>query len=147
MKPHIQVLDNVGTGLIIEWASGIIISSQTGGTACLHPKIEGVFIPFGNDYAAESRSFLSLELALFEYFDGLKYRGTGATGGLDVEDAHVINTFLKKNRLFEWFEVDDEKLKSSHEAWVHVRIKGDYELANGFGPYPRSGVLTWTNGD
>jgi len=47
--------------------------------------------------------------------------------------------------------IDRSRLAESHEAWVYVTLEGeqdtDVPLYAGLGPYPRSGVLTWTNGD
>ncbi len=42
-KLVINIWDSVGLGIIIKFPTSILISNQTGGTTCLHPKIEGVF--------------------------------------------------------------------------------------------------------
>ena len=47
-KPQIEIWDSVGLGIIIEFPTGVMISNQTGGTACLHPKTEGIFLLFGS---------------------------------------------------------------------------------------------------
>ena len=100
------------------------------------------------------QKFLSPERLLLEYFEGPKHQGSGATSGLDVEDADFIDGLLQSWRLGAFLEVDRGKLRDSHEAWVYVRIMGDetvdddfLSLASGFGPYPKRGVLTWTNSD
>ena len=44
-KPLIEIWDSVGLGTIIEFTTGVIISNQTGGAACLHSKTEGIYLP------------------------------------------------------------------------------------------------------
>ena len=152
-KPIIQIYDSVGTGLIICCESGIVITNQTGGTSCLHPEIEGVFVPLRNDYVEETGKFMSPELELTKHFEGFKHGGAGATSGIDEEDAEFIESVLKRVRLFPPISVDRGKLKKSHEAWIHVLISGDesddpdLSAFAHFAPYPRSGIFTWANSD
>ena len=47
-KPCLDLYDFDGAGTIIPWPSGVMISNQCGGHCCLHPEIEGVFVPFGS---------------------------------------------------------------------------------------------------
>ena len=144
-----RLWESVGLGLIVEWPSGVVFSNQTGGTSCLQPEFEGVFVPIGNDCELAGGRLLSPESELAAYFDGPKYRGTGATGGLDAGDADFIASILEKWRLSGLITVDPSRLAESHEAWVHVIVRGDdpanelslFDLA----PYPRRGVLTWGN--
>ena len=84
LKPTIRLYDAVGTGLIIPCPSGVMVSNQTGGTACLQPEIEGVYIPLRNDYGLKDFRFSSPELELTTHFVGPKHRGAGATSGLDL---------------------------------------------------------------
>jgi hypothetical protein len=152
MKPLISLIDHVGLGLILEFPSGVIYSNQTGGTSCLHPELEGVFIPLRNDCVQESREFLSPEHVLFAYFGGPKWRGTGATKGIDSEDADFIDQLLAKYRLAHCITTDRSRLRDSQEAWVWVQVTSDEDVPElgafvGFAPYPRSGVLTWQNTD
>ena len=151
---RVSLSEGVGTGLIIEYPSGVVYSNQTGGTACLHPEQEGVYVPLRNDASYAERKLLSPEMKLLEYFEGSKHKGSGATEGLDAEDADFIDGVLRSWRLGEFLEVDRDRLRECHEAWVYVRIKRDetvddefLSLASGFGPYPKRGVLTWTNSD
>ena len=150
----ISLLDCVGTGLIIQHPSGVTYSNQTGGTACLHPEQEGVYVPLRNDISVPENKLLSPETALLDYFEGPKHRGIGATNGLDAEDADFIDGVLRDWRMADFLEVDRGRLRDSHEAWVYVRIKHDEDtgraflsLFHGFAPYPKLGVLTWTNSD
>ncbi|HSJ76323.1 MAG TPA: DUF6210 family protein [Gemmatimonadales bacterium] len=151
MKPVLEVWEGVGLGLIIEWPSGVLFSNQTGGTSTLHPELEGVFLPIRNDCEREGNRLLSPEDELLDYFEGPKHRGTGATRGLDAEDADFIGSVLLKWRLKQ-ITVDRSRLQESHEAWVHVLIhqkEGGFDglPCRGFAPYPRRGVLTWSNSD
>ena len=151
MQPLIELWEGVGLGLIIEWPSGILYSNQTGGTACLHPEVEGVFIPLRNDCERDGDRLLSPENELLEYFEGPKHRGTGAIRGLDTDDAELITSVLAKWQLHQ-LAVDRTRLGDSHEAWVYVVIEG--ELAGGdglplrgFPAHPLKGILTWSNSD
>ncbi|WP_346189422.1 DUF6210 family protein [Rubritalea halochordaticola] len=129
----------------------MIITNQTGGTSCLAPEIEGVFIPLRNDCTAKERILVSSENELYDYFTGRKWRGTGATNGIDSEDADFIDSTIGKTKLFPTIRVNREKLSESHEAWIHVVVTGDEPcdppLFRGFEPYPRAGILTWQNSD
>jgi len=151
MKPVIELWEGVGFGLIIEWPSGVLFSNQTGGTSTLHPQAEGAFVPLRNDCERDGNRLLSPESELLAYFEGPKHRGTGATQGLDPDDADFIGSVLSRWRLPQ-VSVDRARLAESHEAWVHVLIHGDAggdgELPlQGFAPYPRTGILTWSNSD
>ncbi len=148
-KPEIEIWDSVGLGIIIEFPSGIIISNQTGGTTCLHSKIEGIYLPLANDYSEDTREFISPEIELTDYFEGQKYGGSGAIKGIDLNDVEHINSILSKHELNELIEIDLEKLNESHEAWIRIRInkpKG-IDLIKGFEKYPLFGILTWSNSD
>jgi len=150
LKPKIDFYDSVGLGVIICFDSGVIYSNQAGCTACLHPEIEGVYVPLRNDYTVPENIFMSPELELAEYFEGPKNRGSGASRGLDTEDLEFIQYILAKTNL-DVIEVDRSKLDQSHEAWVHVTIKGneskEFPIFRGFNPYPRQAILTWRNSD
>lgn len=147
-KPVITIYDTVGTGIIIAFPTGIIVSNQTGGTACLHPKIEGIYLPLANDYNEKSYGFISPEIALNNYFNGDTYQGTGTTEGIDGTDAKAINAILEKTGLGSSIEVDMQKLAQSHEVWIRITIKNNVSgLLNGFKTYPLHGVLTWNNND
>jgi len=148
-KPLIEIWDTVGLGIIIEFPTGVLISNQTGGTACLHPKIEGIYLPLANDYLLENKKFMSPEIELTEYFGGNKYNGSGATKGIDLEDVEKINLIMANNRLNKLIEIDLDRLADSHESWIRIKINNDknIELIKGFNEYPLNGVLTWANSD
>lgn len=134
-------LYGAGLGLIIRHPTGARYTNQTCGACCAQPEMEGVFVPFD---AEESW------LRLNAYFEGPKYRGSGAMQGIDEEDADLIESVLRDGRLGVPLAVDRSRLKESHEAWVHVLIlaeDGPIPTVAGFGPYPRPGVLTWPNSD
>jgi hypothetical protein len=152
-KPKIDLLDNVGFGAIISYPSGVIYSNQTGGTCCLHPEIEGVFIPLANDCNDIGELRGPSEL-LFNYFDRPKYNGSGAARGpkpgLDEEDALAIEKILSQYNLTYLFQIDRNRLHDSHEAWVWCNIVAEdlkFGVFHNFMPYPRPAVLTWQNSD
>ncbi len=151
MKPLIELWDAVGMGLVIEWPSGVLYSNQTGGTSCLQPRIEGVFVPLRNDCELDGHRLISPEAELIEYFEGPRHQGAGATRGLSVGDAGFIDSVLVRWRLCP-VKVDLSRLSDSHEAWVHVILEGasseETELPfHDFHSYPRRGILTWSNSD
>ena len=142
-KPKNELWDGIGLGAIVSFPTGVLYSNQTGGTSCLHPELEGAYIPLDADLGEE----------LYAYFAGPKHRGTGATGGLDSEDAAFIEMLLAKRRLSTFISLDRNRLHESHEAWVWAMLTGDgggtpdCTLFAGLGPYPRAAVLTWDNTD
>jgi len=148
-KPIVEIWDTVGLGIVIEYPTGIIISNQTGGTACLNSKCEGIYLPLANDYNEETKEFLSPEIELTNYFKGPKYNGSGATNGIDLEDVGVIHAIMNSYGLAELIAIDIEKLKESHEAWIRIKINSNtsIELIKGFYQNPLNGVLTWANSD
>lgn len=149
--PVISLTDSVGLRLIIIDAYGVEYSNQTGGTSCLRPTAVGFFVPSRNDCSMPERTFLSPENELLDYFIGPLHRGTGARCGLTSQDADFIDQVLTRCRLATAITVDRRRLRDSHEAWVHVIVQSDegdrFPVFMGFGPYPRSGVLTWSNSD
>jgi hypothetical protein len=142
----VELYSTVGTALIIESSTGISYTNQTGGTSCLQPYVEGVLVPFENDHDLDYR-FISLEIDLHKYFHW-KWGTTGATSGISEEDADALDQMLKDRKIIDWFAVNRDQLKNSHEAWIHVTVKSDHVFyCHGFGPYPRPGILTWANSD
>jgi hypothetical protein len=149
MKPVIKLWDAVGAGLIVELPTGVVYSNQTGGFTCLQRSAEGAFIPIRNDHSYWE--LISPERKLLAHFEGPKHRGTGATQGLDLEDADAIDGILAEFRLAELVRVDRSRLSESHEAWVRVLMigeeSGETKLFQDLGPYPRAAILTWSNSD
>jgi hypothetical protein len=156
MMPIIRLgLDAAGLGLIIALPNGVVYSNQTGGTECLQPECEGIYIPIRNqteEGASEGGRNMELqspEHELVEYFVRGAYEGSGATWGLNEDDAAFIESVLAKWDLGECLRVDRDRLGESHEAWVHVTVVGEesHQAFSGLGPYPRPGILTWKNSD
>ena len=150
-KPAIDLFDAIGTGIIIEWPSGVCYTNQAGGNICLRPALECVYVPIANELQLQPVALKSPENELFEYFTGPKYGGGGATSGIDAEDASAIEEILDGYQFEGCLEVDRARLQHSCEAWVWVTIlsRDSIRLLNliDFEPYPRRGVLTWNNGD
>jgi hypothetical protein len=145
----------VGTGLILVWPSGVHYSNQAGGYSCNQPSIEGVLIPIGNDVAVggnEDGKLMGPDNVLCQYFVGAKHQGTGATSGLDQEDADHLDRLLGCFPDFEGVRSDRARLRDSMEAWVWVTIAPRKDAAflplfTGFGDGPWSAVLFWGNSD
>ena len=147
IKPKIELWDTVGTGIIIPFKSGVLVSNQTGGHSCLQPEVEGVYVPIGNDYGAGGYRFISADIKLNAYFEGDKYKGSGATSGIDLDDAKFIDSVIAELGLSSCLSVDLTKLKDSHEAWIWLNfLSNDYEHFSGFDSV-KNVVLTWSNSD
>ena len=150
MKPKVLLYEYLGLGLIIPFPSGVIYSNQAGGSTCLQPEMEGIFVPLRNDHFFEGQLMVSPVEALMAYFDGEAWQGTGATGGLTEHDADMLDQFLRSYSLSDVLRIDRSRLRESCEAWIHVEVTAEERKIptfSGFGAYPRTGVLTWPNTD
>lgn len=147
LPPKIYLHAAVGTGIIINYPSGIIYTNQTGGTACLQPEMEGFYVPVGNDIATPSLALISPENELCNYFNS-KYSNDGAINGLDIDDANQVQNILSAFNLSDAIVIDRTKLNLSHEAWVYVSVfpEKSHGLFSNFGS-KLTGVLTWCNSD
>jgi hypothetical protein len=148
-SPIIHLWYAMGLGLIIPYPTGIRYSNQTGGFACWHPELEGMYLPLGNDLD-EANVLMGAAVELMVYAVGEKWAGTGAHAGLDVEDADHIDAILARGYLGYAMRVDRTRLRESHEAWVWVELLQDprYQwVIDGFDPWPSHAILTWPNSD
>lgn len=146
MKPEIKLYDAVGAGLVIIYPTGITVSNQTGGSACLQSFEEGFYLPMANDCLVESDQLTGPEKELAKYFSA-RYFGTGATDGINDADAIAVENILGQYNLRGIIKVDRHKLKQSHEAWIYVTIKSDGFALLSYFDTDLNGVLTWNNSD
>ena len=56
-----------GVAAVVPMKTGVTYTNQVGGGACLHPELEGILVPFNDDYEPEDYK-LSLEYQLMEMF-------------------------------------------------------------------------------
>jgi hypothetical protein len=133
-------LDRVG--LILSHPSGVTYSNQTGGYACYHPEMEGVFVPLGEQAIIQQER-------LEEYFIGPKWQGA-CYNGIDEETVDFVDCVLAASPLTRRLKVNRDKLAESHEAWIYVIISPSdreddipelQEVTTG------TGVITWVNSD
>ena len=147
---RVSLWDHVGAGLILRAETGIVWTNQAGGTACLQPEAEGVFVPFGNDTTLDGR-LLSIEHSLTQVFDGAPGGARLAEDGLADVFARALADYAGSEWIpYRGITLDRDRLADSIEAWVHVRYQPDAELTplvEGLGPGPFAAVLTWTNSD
>ncbi len=129
-----------GVYLIILQQSGVFYTNQVGGGACLHPEVEGILLPFNNDFLYGS-STENLYLQLSQLLENWMY--------LTNELANKVDILLAKYPETKCVSIDRTKLKKSMEAWVYVDIKENehdtFRLFKGFGK--TKGILTWPNSD
>jgi len=143
-KPLVRLWALHGIGLIITHPSGVTYANQTGGYACKHPKMEGVFVPLVNPE-------IDQQTALEDHFTGPKWGGH-CYRGIDAETADVVDAILANSTLTRRLKVNREKLADSEEAWVHVLIASDEEVEGErfeefLGFFSGMGVITWKNSD
>jgi len=147
-KPTIDLWRVAGLGLIISHPSGVWYEAQVGGYACLHPQMEGVYVPLWEEFPDPQ------ETALYEYFTGPKWAGH-CYDGIDDETADFIDRVLSSSTYTNNLKVDRNRLKECIEAWVYVDIASTVDdegnlIVNGWDfSYFRTteGVLTWQNSD
>lgn len=139
----IQLYEAAGIGLVLLRPTGVLYSNQTGGTSCLHPQVEGAYVPLIDEWVDQ-------EALLCAHFTGPKWRGA-CHRGIDEETAREVERVLSLGVVTRelGLRVDRSRLAESHEAWIHVEVP-----AQPGGPlavlssYPASrGVLTWANSD
>lgn len=140
-RPRIELCDAVGFGVIVRFPSGVLFSNRTCGLMCSRPELEGIYVPIRNDCVLPARTLMSPEGDLEQLFSG--YEGMG----LLPQDADKIDAIFAKWRLGETMRVDRSMLGESHESWVYVELLARDGLIAGLGPYPRPGVVTWSNSD
>ena len=157
-KFHVNIYSSIGPGIILECASGIIYTRQTGGIYINSPKIEGSYIPLDYDQERLNRLGISdLNEKLRSLFD-FKSKYQGRSHELYQETADVIDEILEKLTVgspltisrqrkeggsvstHSVLKVDRTKLGQSQEAWVHITIKRDDNV-------DFKGVFTWENSD
>lgn len=146
LKPTIKIWDSIGLGLIVSYPTGILVSNQTGGTACLQSTMEGFYLPIGNDLILETNQLTSPEIDLREYFTSEKHSGNGTTEGIDIADVNAITKILCKYSLNDFIQVDPDKMKKSHEAWIYVLINNNCTLLDNLEQH-LTGVISWSNSD
>ena len=159
-KPILDLRYTLGNepGLIVLCQSGVRYNNQTGGTNCLSPIEEGVYLPLFDDLHDQATPLAS-------YFTDTKIYTTG-TVGIDEMDAEFIDSILSIGDFTKLLKVDRTRLNDSHEAWLYVDIlfkskvsdfgfsgevstkeQIDTLLSPMYGFYGSKGVLTWENSD
>ena len=122
-------------------------------------------MPVGNDVAIPERTLISKEDELQAYFEGPPWHGSGAMSGLTEADSDFIDQLFANQPNLSFIKVDRNRLRESHEAWVHVLLhetsspitqalgrEGQLRtmtlaVFSGFGQPPLEAILTWANSD
>lgn len=124
----------VGAALIVQIQTGVVYTNQTGGTACLQPTAEGALLPINNEFDYSDPDD-SIEHKLGQLLE--------ECGRLTVEEADQLDALLARYPQTDKIRADRDKLKESHEAWIHVIV--DNSLWNAQGE--TNAILTWPNSD
>jgi Family of unknown function (DUF6210) len=118
----------VDCGIIIPCPSGIVYRNQTSGLRCRQDSLEGTFVPM--DWPSASDAMEEI----------LHSDPTLSVGDADRIDVALDDGFPRYKA-----KVNRDKLASSHEAWVWLRIVGDFPYVEGL--QVSEAVLTWCNSD
>ena len=133
----VRIWSQGGAFLIYPAKTNVFYHNQTGGVSCLQPIMEGILIPFQNEYPLanpEENLARQLEALISEMYD------------IDSSSVDKLDAILASNYLTRCVTVDRSRLKESCEAWVYVNVVESPECDFlGFGAF--SGVLTWHNSD
>lgn len=128
-----------GVGLIIPLNTGIVFTNQVCGTACLHPELEGIFVPF-NDCLLQEDYRDSLEYKLIQLF------AENGWGAITKEQAEQIDNYLSIFPETKGASVDLQRLEESYESWVWINVEPSIDSGlSEFGSF--QAVLTWQNSD
>ena len=141
-KPTVHLWQSKGLGLILSFDSGVLYSNQTGGYACYHPAVEGIYVPLIDEMVDQ-------EQELYTYFTGPKWQGW-CNEKIDEETAQFVDRVLAKSPHSQMLKVDRDYLDHSHEAWIYVEVDLENEEAytDLFSELSAiKGVLTWQNSD
>ena len=128
-----------GVAAVVPMKTGVIFTNQVGGIACLHPELEGVLVPFNDDYEQEDYK-LSLEYQLREIFT------ENGWGKIIPKQANEIDALLKTFPDTSCAVVNRTKLEESYESWVWCNVvESEHCCLENFGNVEI--VLTWCNND
>lgn len=134
---EVKLWELSGAALVVPESTGVFYTNQVNGTACEHPKLEGILIPVNNDMLSSSPEYLENQLC--SLFDG-------SWNELTEIKANEINAVLSKFPETKGILVDRDKLFESVESWVYVIAKETEDSCySGFGEL--HGILTWQNSD
>lgn len=140
--PLVNLLGAAGIGIIVLHKSGVRYSNQTGGCSCLHPEVEGIYVPLVDE-------LVNQEKELEDFFTGPKWQGWCSVR-IDTETADFIDAVLQKSPYTCNIRVDRSRLEASHEAWVYVTIptiSKSPEITELVGFSEGVAILTWSNSD
>lgn len=144
---EVSLCDHAGTGLVFPAQTGVTYQHEGAGTANLHLRCEGFFVPFGNSIPHRGETLISLGVLL--------HRKLASAGNpYTWDDADRLDAMLEEYGNdgyfpFRFIETNREKLDESYEAWVHVRLtrgRDDMYPFSGV-PLPTQAILTWNNSD
>lgn len=130
----IDLYEHEGLGLIIACPSGVNYTNQVAGYACLHPELEGVYVPLPASVCEK----------LDSHFTGPKWSGH-CYEAIDEETADFVDAILAELDLGFCLCVDRDRFAESWEAWIQVKISMNSVLWLGLDE--GTGVLTWENSD
>lgn len=143
-KAHVNLMMHASEmlGLIVLMPSGVVFTNQTGGTACMHPDAEGIFVPlyFSGKWPIELESFWWKG---WEHYDSPQVQV--------CLDGMELNHILEPVPLTDFRMTTLAELDGWGEAWIPVRIKeapehtDNWEALHDFvGHYA---ILTYSNSD
>ena len=138
MKIELLDMHSEFLGLIIPYNTGVTYTNQVGGTAIMHPEVEGFYIPLPHCWLTEDHR------GTVQGF--VRTNNTSS----DPEELHdLVRKFLSADggTLKTWFSVPKITLEMVAEAWVPVVIVEDRNFPFTVPIAGLLGYLTWNNSD
>jgi hypothetical protein len=120
MKTKVFLYGLCDPALIVPSDTGVTYHNQTGGHACLPSSLEGYLVPLGENRILSQK--------LLRHFTGAKWGGW-CMDRIDEETASFIDDLLADISREEDIVVNREKLESSREAWVYVKLSPPFAFS------------------
>src|SRR5215471_4266692 len=90
MRATVDLIGHAGTGVILKCPSGVEFVNQSGGTYCLQPSCEGIFVPWFNDVEIDPPVLIGMQGALQAWSGGVGV----ASGRLSASEADALDAIL-----------------------------------------------------
>lgn len=141
-----------GVALIIEVPTGFLWTNQTGGTACHHPRVEGLALTIDLNYERDYRELWNYAEAHCGWGFWTEHEGDVPTEIMDWLDRWLADRTKEEQWMpMNWGRVDRARAKELlEEAWlplenVFLPDGDDWSGKKQLGPF--KAILTWENSD
>lgn len=139
-------------GVIIPFASGIEWTNQVGGTACMHPVVEGIYLPLSLEWTC-GKCHMPRPFFKCKEDDPMYNVSEFASGYSEKlnEQIRLIKKWLHANNLRATFQPPSVSFLDKHglhEAWIPLRIKSTDDSPVVLDPFDTMEcIFTYQNSD